>query len=139
MRIAIPYPGSIATKHQNFLVWWQDMRQTKWMRSCSVWRRWAIGTRYLVAYWLHLSVILVVSLLSVPVWAQEESRPALVAVPSFQGELPDGTSVYAIVVVPAENVLNKNAAWLTWEAQWPTQFRVAPASSAEKPLQTNAE
>ena len=54
----------------------------------------------------------------------EEVRPALVVVPSFQAELPDGTPVYAIVVVPAENVLHKNAAWLAWEQQWPTRYRI---------------
>lgn len=54
----------------------------------------------------------------------EESRPALVAVPSFQATLPDGTPVYAIVVIPAENVIHKNAAWLAWEQQWPTKYRL---------------
>jgi len=44
--------------------------------------------------------------------------------------MPDGTPVYAIVVLPSENVLNKNAAWLAWEAQWPTRYRLAPTSPA---------
>ena len=71
------------------------------------------------------------SLLLLPVVQAEESRPALVAVPSFQGTMPDGTPVIAIVVIPAENVLNKNAAWLAWEQQWPTQYRVSsPAGPA---------
>lgn len=63
-------------------------------------------------------------------WAQEspEPRPALVVVPSFQGELPDGTPVWAIVVVPAENVLKRNAAWQAWEAAWPTTYRLAPTA-----------
>ena len=69
--------------------------------------------------------------LSGVVHAQEESRPALVAVPSFQAELPDGTPVYAIVVIPAENVLNKNAAWLAWEQQWPTTYRLSAPSTQE--------
>ena len=71
-------------------------------------------------------VAIAVSSCLTPAWAQEEARPALVAVPSFQGELPDGTPVYAIIVIPAENILNKNAAWQDWEAQWPTAYRVAP-------------
>ena len=78
-------------------------------------------------------VLIVVSLFITPVWAQEESRPALIAVPSFQGELPDGTPVYAIVVVPAENVLNKNAAWQEWEVKWPTEYRLNTNPSKSNP------
>jgi len=74
---------------------------------------------------LCLGVIVASLIFSAPPLAAEEARPALVAVPSFQGELPDGTPVYAIIVIPAENVL-KNAAWQDWEAQWPTAYRVAP-------------
>ena len=63
------------------------------------------------------------------------SRPALVAVPSFQGTLPDGTPIIAIVVIPAENVTDKNAAWKEFEAQWPTryQLRQTPATQELPP------
>ena len=67
--------------------------------------------------------------------AEEESRPALVAVPSFQATLPDGTPVFAIVVVPAENVLNKNAAWLAWEQAWPTRYRLQSSTQELTPVQ----
>ena len=62
--------------------------------------------------------------------SEEPPRPqaVLIAVPSFQGTLPDGIPVIAIVVIPAENVLNKNAAWLKWEADWPTTYQVKPNS-----------
>ena len=73
---------------------------------------------------------IVASLLLVPGLQAEESRPALVAVPSFQGTLPDGTPVIAIVVIPAENVMNKNDAWRAWEQAWPTTYRVG--TPAEK-------
>ena len=71
----------------------------------------------------YLAVI-AASLVLTPLGLAEESRPALVAVPSFQATLPDGTPVYAIVVIPAENVIHKNAAWLAWEQQWPTKYRL---------------
>ena len=74
---------------------------------------------------------IVASLLLLPVVQAEESRPALVAVPSFQGTMPDGTPVIAIVVIPAENVLNKNEAWRAWEAQWPTTYRVSTPPNAK--------
>ncbi len=60
--------------------------------------------------------------------APQRSSAALLAVPSFQGELPDGTPVYAIIVIPAENVLKKNAAWQAWERQWLTTYQVHPAA-----------
>lgn len=56
-----------------------------------------------------------------------ESRPVLVAAPQFQGELPDGTPVIALIVVPAENILKKNSAWQSWEQQWTTRYRLTPA------------
>lgn len=68
-------------------------------------------------------VSLWVLLLSGFAWAQENGT-TLVAVPSFTGELPDGTPVIGLVIVPAENVLNRSAAWQTFEAQWPTRYRV---------------
>lgn len=79
--------------------------------------------------------VIVASLGLLPaVGAQEDSRPALVAVPSMQATLPDGTSVVAIIVIPAENVLNKNDAWQAWERQWPTRYRLSsPSPEPETP------
>lgn len=76
---------------------------------------------------LYLALILASSLLLPLAWAEESKqpkRPALIAVPSFQAEMSDGTPVYAIVVIPSENVLNKNEAWLEWERKWPTTYRL---------------
>ena len=47
----------------------------------------------------------------------------MVAVPSMTGTLPDGSPVYAIVIVPEENVGEKNEAWLEFEDAWPTRYR----------------
>lgn len=49
------------------------------------------------------------------------SSPAtrMVAVPSMNGQLPDGSPVQAIVIVPAENVLHRTQAWQDWEAAYP--------------------
>ena len=60
--------------------------------------------------------------------SEEPPRAALLAVPGFQGTLPDGTPVIAIVVIPAENVLNKNDAWKKWETDWPTTYQVKPTT-----------
>lgn len=38
------------------------------------------------------------------------------------GTLPDGSLVYAIVIVPEENVGTRNAAWQEFERQWPTRY-----------------
>ena len=62
----------------------------------------------------------------------EPSRPALLAVPSFTGTMPDGTPVMAIIVIPSENVLNKNPEWLAWERRWPTTYRLSPGSTSEE-------
>ena len=48
---------------------------------------------------------------------------SLVADPSLHARLPDGPEVIAIIVVPQENVLDKNDAWRAWEAQWPKRYR----------------
>ena len=40
------------------------------------------------------------------------------------GTLPNGTPVQAIVVVPAENVLNRNQAWQDFERQWPAKYQI---------------
>ena len=49
---------------------------------------------------------------------------SLVVNRAMQAELPDGTPVYAMVVVPSENVLNKNQAWQEWDVQWPRKYQV---------------
>lgn len=46
---------------------------------------------------------------------------ALVVNPSLTAQLPDGSLVHPVLVVPAENVLGKNAAYQQWEAQWPAK------------------
>ena len=77
-----------------------------------------------------IGLLVLIGLIASYLPAQEPERiphpPAagLVAVPSFQGELPDGTPVIALIVLPPENVLNKNAAWQAWEQQWPTRYRL---------------
>lgn len=79
------------------------------------------------------------TLLSLVLWAPssvaqdaEESSPsALVAVPSFQGHLPDGTPVLGIIIVPAENVLERSAAWAAFQAQWPTAYRITPSDPSD--------
>lgn len=49
---------------------------------------------------------------------------SLVAVPSMTAQLPDGTLVMALIILPRENVLNKNADWVQWEQDWPTHHEL---------------
>ena len=52
-------------------------------------------------------------------------RPAgMVVVPSMTGTLPDGRPVSAIVVVPPENILEKNQEWLAWEKEYSARYGV---------------
>lgn len=50
-------------------------------------------------------------------------RGSLVAVPSFTGALPDGTPVYALIVVPSENI-EWSPAMRQWKADWPTKYDI---------------
>lgn len=82
---------------------------------------------------LSLAAIVVsVGLLS-PLWAQEPQppRPCLVASPTMEAKLPEGQPLLAILVIPCENILAKNAAWLKWESDWPTKYRLETKQAAE--------
>lgn len=50
-------------------------------------------------------------------------RGSLVAVPSFTGRLPDGTTVYALIVVPKENI-QWEAAGKQWQTKYPTRYEI---------------
>jgi len=47
---------------------------------------------------------------------------SLVVAPSLTASLPDGAQVLPVLVVPSDNVLNKNAAYQEWEARWPKRY-----------------
>lgn len=65
-------------------------------------------------------------LLMPTVWAEESvpSRPCLVAAPTMTAALPTGEPIVAILVLPCENILEKNAAWQDWEQEWTTRYRL---------------
>lgn len=49
---------------------------------------------------------------------------SLVIAPTLTAQLPDGTLVHPVLVVPSENVLEKNAAFTAWESAWPKKYRL---------------
>ena len=49
---------------------------------------------------------------------------ALLVAPNLTAHLPDGTLVHPVLVVPSENVREKNAAFTAWEQAWPTKYRL---------------
>lgn len=49
---------------------------------------------------------------------------SLVVAPSMQATLPDGTVIHPVLVVPRENVLNKNEAFQDWERAWPRTYQL---------------
>ena len=79
--------------------------------------------------WLGLVLGLLGFGLSACALQAQEPEPRgslLVAVPSFQGELPDGTPVIGIIIVPAENVLNRSGAWQEFGLAWPARDKLEP-------------
>ena len=48
---------------------------------------------------------------------------ALVVSETMTAHLPDGTVVHPVIIVPTENISQKNAAYQDWEASWPRKYR----------------
>jgi hypothetical protein len=68
-----------------------------------------------------LAVILIFSFLP---GCATRSPGSLVVNPAATAQLPDGTLIHPVVVVPEEHVLHKNAVAQAWEQAWPKRYRL---------------